>query len=198
MKNEVIRHYDMLIDEENDPFRDPPPLKEYMDKWDGQLFIEVLGLSGEEDVLEIGIGTGRIAEKVAPLCNNLYGIDISPKTISRARENLCGIENIQLVCSDFMEYGFEQNYDVIYSSLTLMHFEDKQAVVSRIADLLKVGGKCVLSLDKNKAEYIDMGERKIKVYPDTPTFIANCAKKVGLKLIDIIETEFANIVVLVK
>ena len=32
---DIITHYDKLIDDNNDPFRDPPPLREYMDKWDG-------------------------------------------------------------------------------------------------------------------------------------------------------------------
>lgn len=37
--NAVIRHYDALIDEGNDPVHDLPPLREYMDKRDGQTFI---------------------------------------------------------------------------------------------------------------------------------------------------------------
>ncbi len=39
-----------------------------------------------KSVLEIGIGTGRIAAKVAPFCLKLSGIDISPKTIHRAKK----------------------------------------------------------------------------------------------------------------
>ena len=35
---DVITHYDLLVDENNDPFRDPPPLQEYMNGWDGELF----------------------------------------------------------------------------------------------------------------------------------------------------------------
>lgn len=38
--NDVIKHYDGLIDENNDPVRDPQFLKSYMDKWDGSRFIE--------------------------------------------------------------------------------------------------------------------------------------------------------------
>ena len=72
----VITHYDLLIDENNDPFRDPPPLQEYMNGWDGELFLESLELSKNKNVLEIGIGTGRIAVKVAPYCIRLTGIDI--------------------------------------------------------------------------------------------------------------------------
>ena len=38
--NDVIKHYDGLIDENNDPVRDPQFLKSYMDKCDGHKFIE--------------------------------------------------------------------------------------------------------------------------------------------------------------
>lgn len=39
MEVSVTNHYDILIDEDNDPVHDPKPLKEYMDKWDGQAFL---------------------------------------------------------------------------------------------------------------------------------------------------------------
>ena len=65
---DVITHYDMLIDENNDPFRDPPVLQDYMSQWDGQAFINSMKLNGTKKVLEIGVGTGRLAKKVAPLC----------------------------------------------------------------------------------------------------------------------------------
>lgn len=38
----VSKHYDLLIKENNDPVRDPEPLLEYMDKWDGRQFIDSL------------------------------------------------------------------------------------------------------------------------------------------------------------
>lgn len=34
--NEVMNHYDLMIDENIDPVRDIQSLKDYMDKWDGQ------------------------------------------------------------------------------------------------------------------------------------------------------------------
>ncbi len=60
----VVKHYDLLIDEGNDAFCDPPVLQEYMDKWDGQEFIDSMTLDKKKTVLEIGIGTGRIAKKL--------------------------------------------------------------------------------------------------------------------------------------
>ena len=39
--------------------------------------------------MEIGVGTGRIAKNIlAEGCQSFTGIDISPRTIKRAKENL--------------------------------------------------------------------------------------------------------------
>ena len=133
---EVIEHYNKLIDENNDPARDPKPLRDYLDKCDGDKFIESMQLDKSKSVLEIGIGTGRLAIKVAPNCNSLCGIDISEKTIGRATENLSTYQNIKLICGNFMSCEFETQFDVIYSSLTFMHIQDKLSAIQKIADLL--------------------------------------------------------------
>ena len=194
----VIEHYDNLIDEDNDSFNDPLPLQEYMNKWDGQLFIDSMCLTKEKSVLEVGIGTGRLAARVIPCCGKFWGIDISPKTIIRAKENLSNFENIELVCADFMNYEFSEMFDVIYSSLTSMHFEDKQAFISKIASLLKEEGRFCLSIDKNHSEYIDMGNYKLRIYPDSPEEIVSCIKDTDMYIMKQFETEFAHIFVCSK
>ena len=78
---DVITHYDLLISDGNDPVLDPPELQRYMDGWDGQLFIDLLGLDKKKSVLEIGCGTGRLARRIAPLVDFFCGIDISPRTV---------------------------------------------------------------------------------------------------------------------
>ncbi len=195
--DQVAKHYNTLIDMNNDPFRDPIPLKEYMDKWDGGDFIEALQLSPQKSVLEIGVGTGRLAVKVAPCCGKFTGIDISPKTAERARDNLCAFSNIKIVCDDFLTHGFIERFDIIYSSLSFMHIEDKLTAIKKVAELLMPGGRFVLSVDKNRDEYIDMGIYKIKVYPDSPDGILRCLDSAGLKLEKQFETEFAYIFVAV-
>lgn len=194
----VTEHYDSLIDKNNDPVQDTEPLKEYMNKWDGDGFIEALMLDKEKSVLEIGIGTGRIALKAAPLCGTFTGIDISPKTIERAKLNLAVYNNMQLICGDFMTHGFEKNFDVIYSSLAFMHFEDKHSLVSKISLLLSCGGRFVVSLDKNESDFIDMGEYKIKIYPDTPENIQREILLAGMKVEGNFETEFAHVLIAIK
>ena len=86
--------------------------------------------------------------KVATECKTLYGIDISPKTIEKAKINLKEFDNITLIGDDFLIYDFNEKFDVIYSSLTFMHIEDKQAAINKAASLLKENGIFVLSVDK--------------------------------------------------
>ena len=190
--NLTISHYDLLIDEGNDPVHDPKPLRDYMDKWDGDVFFKNMKLDKNKCVLEIGIGTGRLAIKAAPLCKKLTGVDISPKTIQKAKCNLSSFDNINLICGDFLEMSFDEQYDVIYSSLTFMHIKDKQSAIIKVYSLLKTGGVFVLSIDKNQEKYIDYGTRKIEVYPDNKDDIIKLFDGL-LHLEKISETEHAYI-----
>ena len=93
---DAIEHYNKLIDENNDPARDPKPLRDYMDKWDGEKFIESM------------------------------------------------------------------------------------------------------QLDKNQNEYIDMGDRKIKIYPDNPNDIRSYLSISKLKITNEFETDHAYVTVSTK
>ena len=190
---DVIEHYDKLIEEGNDPFFDPKPLRDYMDKWDGQRFIDALALDENKTVLEIGVGTGRLGARVCPCCKSFVGIDISPKTVERAKENLAECKNAGFICGDFLSYDFSQTFDVIYSSLTFMHVEDKQAAINKVSRLLNDGGIFVLSIDKNQSEYIDVGTRRIKIYPDTPENIRKNVVCAGMTVVEEFEAEFAQV-----
>lgn len=196
--DDMVEHYDLLVDEDNDPVHDPEPLQDYMNKWDGSAFIEQMQLNSSKSVLEIGVGTGRLAVRVAPLCGEFYGVDISSKTIERAKENLADFKNVRLTCADFLSYEFGRAFDVVYSSLTFMHIEDKQRAVNKIAGLLNDAGRFVLSIDKNPSEFIDTGTRKIRIFPDTTVEMAECIRTAGLTILNQYDTEFATIFVAQK
>ena len=46
------------------------------------------------------------------------------------------------MCDDFLTYDFNEKFDVIYSSLTFMHIENKQEAINKVSSLL------------NKMEYL--------------------------------------------
>jgi ubiquinone/menaquinone biosynthesis C-methylase UbiE len=195
MLNEVIMHYNNLVEENNDPVHDPLPLKRYMDLWDGEEFIKDLELDKGKSVLEFGVGTGRLAIKVCGLCKHFTGIDFSEKSIQRAQENLREFLNISLICADFMNYSFEDSFDIIYSSLTFMHIERKEEAIQKIAYLLSESGRFVLSVEKTQANQFIYGDRVITTYPDCPEDIKHYIESAKLQVIKQYETEFANIFV---
>lgn len=59
---------------------------------------------------------------------------ISIKTIDRAKQNLAGLQNVTLICDDFMTHEFIERFDVIYSSLTFMY---KLKAINKLPDCLR-------------------------------------------------------------
>ncbi|MGI6563074.1 MAG: methyltransferase domain-containing protein [Clostridia bacterium] len=190
---DLMQHYNALVDENNDPARDPEPVKEYMSKWDGEAFLEAMNLDESKSVLEIGVGTGRLALRVISRCRSFTGIDISSKTVERAKENLSGFSNVRLLCGDYLTYPFSETFDVVYSSLTFMHIEDKKFAVEKTYELLNLGGRFLLSIDKNRQTEIDFGTRRIRVYPDIPETTEALLADAGFEIESRWETEFAFI-----
>ena len=155
-------------------------------------------MKSEDVVLEIGIGTGRLARKVASECKRLYGIDFSKKTIERAKENLQEYDNISYICSDFMEYNFKEKFDVVYSSLTLMHIKEKRDFYKKVYGVLKENGRFIVSIDKNQTNWLDMSEYQVKLYPDTFGQTIEDIRLAGLAISKHFETESAYIFVCKK
>ena len=74
-----------------------------------------------------------------------------------------------------------------------MHIEDKARAVEKAAALLMPGGIFVLSLDKGRDEWIDMGKWKTRVFPDDPVRMKTLMETNGLIVKEIFETERAYI-----
>ena len=74
-----------------------------------------------------------------------------------------------------------------------MHIKDKQAAINKVKSLLNIGGRFVLSIDKNQSDTIDYATRKIKIYPDNKEDIVKYITQSGMNLIKVFETDFAFI-----
>ena len=188
-------HYDLLIAEGNDPVLDPPELASYMDGWDGEALFDALCIQSDSRVLEIGVGTGRLALRALKRgCIQFTGMDLSEATIEIARRHLAGHENVSLICGEFPSDAPEGPFDRIYSSLTFLHIQDKRAACEKIASLLTPGGRCVIALDKEQSDILDMGTRKVRTYPDTPEEIESLLRRSGLYVLPMVELERAYLI----
>lgn len=189
-------HYDRLIESGNDPVLDPPQLAAYMDGWDGEALMDALRLTPDCRVLEIGVGTGRLALKVLRAgCASFTGMDISRPTLRRAQEHLSGFAHASLMQGEFPKDAPAGPFDRIYSSLTFLHIRDKRAACRRIASLLAPGGICVLSLDREGSGLIDMGKWAVETFPDNAEQIASLLTECDLSVQPIRPLERAFLIV---
>ncbi len=189
----VERHYDLLIENDNDPIKDCPALQEYMDGYDGEFFVRQLCLDKSKSVLEIGCGTGRLLKKIIGTFQEYTGIDISPKTVERAKAHFLQ-ENVRFIIGDFIKQVFDCTYDVIYSSLTFMHVKEKRNALQKVYSLLNKEGRFVLSTDKSQNQIIDTGYSQIEIYPDNSQSIAKALGEIGFQEVRVNEIKLAYVI----
>ena len=174
-------HYDRLA-EAGHGRSDPPSLQEYMARWDGPQFYDTLGDLRDADVLEVGVGIGRVARQILERgCRLLTGVDISPGTLAAAKEELAEFSNLELVQADISEFRRERSYDLAYSVLTFMHVEDKPRALENIVASLRPAGRLVLSIDQ-PSDSIDFGEWTVALSPWLPEQYAAALGQVGCEV----------------
>jgi SAM-dependent methyltransferase len=174
-------HYDRLA--ESGHGRDDPLLmQEYMARWDGPPFWDAVGDLSGKDVLEVGVGCGRIACQVLKRgCHSLTGIDISAKTIAAAKADLAEVANVELVLADIAEFARPESFDAVLSVLTFMHVEDKHTALRNVVDALRPGGRAVLSID-NASDLLDIGDWTVPLHPWPPERYAEVLTDTGCEV----------------
>ncbi len=169
MRNYIstTEHYDHLIEIGNDPFNDDEFGQRYMERWTGENFFDLLELNESSCVLEIGVGTGRLAEKVMIKgCMKFTGIDLSKDTILKAKANLLNYKNVELINKDVITHKFDRKYDVVYSALTFMHIPNKYNVLHKISEILNPNGVMVISFFNVEDVCLDFGTHQVELYPN--------------------------------
>jgi len=93
------------------------------------LLMLVQRLGKPERILELGVGTGLVAQALLrsfPKAH-LTAIDFAPSMIEKAARRLSRLRNrVELVEGDFYEVGFPCPTDLVVSSLAIHHLDDVQ------------------------------------------------------------------------
>lgn len=108
-----------------------------------------LHLRGEERLLDVGCGDGKITAELARALprGNVIGLDGSPEMLRFARKHFSATQfpNLEFVRMDARELEFPQPFDVIFSNATLHWLNDHPAFLRGAAASLKPGGRLVVS-----------------------------------------------------
>jgi SAM-dependent methyltransferase len=110
-----------------------------------QVYLGLLAdLSGGR-VYEAGCGAGQDTEALARAGFDVVAVDLSPKMVALARQRTIGCSNAHVVLGDSESVGGEfAPFDVVLSSMEIVHHQDLGRAINRYARFLKPGGRLVL------------------------------------------------------
>jgi len=103
-----------------------------------------LGITGDQQVLEVGCGLGRVGREMAPLCATYTGVDISRSLLRRAARRNRHLPNVTLRHlarqgdhGDGLDGLEDGTWDRIYCHLVLLHL-DEAAILSLLKGMRRV------------------------------------------------------------
>jgi trans-aconitate 2-methyltransferase len=111
--------------------------------------IAKLDLSGDEHILDVGCGEGKVTAELAQAVprGSVVGIDASPEMIHFARETFSATEvpGLTFRVMDARQIRLEQTFDLVFSNAALHWVDDHRAFLCGAAGVLRHGGRLVVS-----------------------------------------------------
>jgi SAM-dependent methyltransferase len=96
------------------------------------------------EMLDLGVGTGRVGWTFAPLVRRYVGVDYSPRMISAAKERLGNEPNVELTVGDARDLTpIEGEFDFIifsFNGIDAVSPEDRLKVLDQVRAKLKPDG----------------------------------------------------------
>jgi SAM-dependent methyltransferase len=110
-----------------------------------------IALRGDERVLEIGCGMGRITRALAGRAASVVGVDVSPEMVERGSAALRDVPNLSLEVGNGTDLaGFDSNsFDACYSFIVFQHIPDPAITcgyIREIGRILRPGGWTVFQV----------------------------------------------------
>ena len=110
--------------------------------------LEFVGPSQVAAYLDLGTGTGRILELVAPRASRAVGVDLNAEmlALARARIERASLGHAQVRRGDLFQLPYaDHSFDLITVHQVLHYLEDPTAAVIEAARVLRPGGKLVIA-----------------------------------------------------
>ena len=110
--------------------------------------LEFVGPSQITSYLDLGTGTGRILELVAPRAARAVGVDLNGEmlALARARIERASLNHVQVRRGDLFQLPYaDHSFDLITIHQVLHYLEDPSAAVAEAARVLRPGGRLVIA-----------------------------------------------------
>lgn len=109
-----------------------------------------------KNAIDFGCGTGLVGMNLLNEFNSILFLDTSQKMINQIDQKITkfNIQNVDTLCFDIeKESPVDLQADYIFMAQVLLHIHDVELVLSRLFDVLNVGGH-LLIVDFNKNEKV--------------------------------------------
>ncbi len=98
-------------------------------------------IDGHEVVVDIGGGTGCLAQHICNSCKTVYVLDESEKMLSKVKQT----KNVIVIRGNALNTPFESNsIDIVILSDVFHHIKEQKELIVEISRILKVNGKVVI------------------------------------------------------
>lgn len=110
------------------------------------------GLTIGEDVLDLGTGTGTVAQQAATAVGpdgRVLGLDISPEMLRLAQQRATRLGCDNMTVREGRAESIpvdDDSFDVVLASLSMMYVIDREAAAKEIARTLRPGGRFIASV----------------------------------------------------
>jgi ubiquinone/menaquinone biosynthesis C-methylase UbiE len=109
--------------------------------------VRAAGLTGTEDVLDLGCGAGHAALAMAAGAAHVTAVDVTPDMVATAsryaRER--GVENVTVRVADVADLPFvDAQFDIVTSRVAAHHFSDPRRALAEAFRVLRPRGRLLL------------------------------------------------------
>jgi len=141
--------------------------------------IEKINFKGDEIILDIGCGDGKITAEISKKVpsGRVLGIDFSQNMIETAKKSYGHISNISFKVADATNFIAKEKFDLITSFFVFHWIEDLLIVLKNIKKNLKPDGKIIFIIaETQKDSPIDFAFESLEKEGVWKEAIKNCKK----------------------
>jgi len=149
------------MDEKKEFFDDRAEIWDEINHYDLQKIdhiISLLGLNGNEKIMDVGTGTGVLFPFYKDVLSNgsVLALDMSEKMIFQARKNAerINFKNIDFEVNNVLDITHDSGFDAVMCYSCYPHFSERDKVIENLCRALRPGGKLMIAHSASK-EYIN-------------------------------------------
>jgi demethylmenaquinone methyltransferase/2-methoxy-6-polyprenyl-1,4-benzoquinol methylase len=122
-----------------------------------------LELQPEDELLDVGCGSGLAVREAAPFVTRAIGLDLSPGMIEEARRLALHLDNVAFELGDAEKLPFADGvFSAVLCSTSIHHYPQPDSAVREMARVLARGGRIAIGDSNPEQLIVRIVDRRLK------------------------------------